>query len=507
MMVASGRGLAAALLAMTLSPLMWGAEDPFRPEMAFREGVVSATFSMMRPDQHLYDDMLVCSLGEPLTKPERPSKDCDGRVIYEGLAEFAWHARPGQVFTLEYQGCDAAQCYMPQSLTFTVTAEGTVVEGAEPQTPAGNPAAEPPPPPVPAVRIQRSASGFLAPKDFLAFLRGAPVETSANAEAGSFLEDPRGWVQAHGLWLLVAMVFLGGLALNLTPCVLPMMPINLAIIGAGAVGGSRLRGATRGGAYGLGIALAYGALALIPVLTGAAFGAIQSAWWFNAAIAGVFVVLALALFDVIMIDFTRFSGTGSGRQGAAAAFFAGAVSAVLAGACVAPVLIAVLLLTADYVAAGAYWALCLPFVLGVGMAAPWPIAGAGLSFLPKPGAWMLWVKKAFGVVVLLFALHYGWTAVRALLPSEGLDGADLPAVEAAIAAAQAKGNPVLLDFWGPACKACDEMEAKTFPDPAVQQELKRFTLLKVRMDLADRAIRPAQARFGIRGLPTYLILE
>ena len=81
------------------------------------------------------------------------------------------------------------------------------------------------------------------------------------------------------------------------------------------------------------------------------------------------------------------------------------------------------------------------------------------------------------------------------------------AIEAAIAEARAEGKPVLLDFWGPACKACDQMEASTFTEPAVQEELKRFEVLKVRMDLADKAIRPTQERFGIQGLPTFIVIE
>ncbi len=474
-------------------------DDPFRPDLAYADGRVTVTFMMATPDQHIYDDMLASSLGAPLAKAPASGKDADGRVIYEGFAEFAWAAAPGQTFTLDYQGCDARQCYMPQTLTYTVTPDGRLVEGA--------PAADPAPAQTasPAAARERSAAGFLPPADFVAFLRGEAVR--GRVDAPTFLSDPRGWLDAYGVWLLVAIVFVGGLALNLTPCVLPMIPINLAIIGAGAMGGGRLRGALRGGAYGLGIALAYGVLALIPALTGTAFGAIQSAWWFNAAIAALFVALALALFDVFMIDLTRFAGPGGGRKGALAAFVAGAVSAVLAGACVAPVLLAVLLLTADGVASGTWWMLCLPFVLGLGMAAPWPIAGAGLAFLPKPGAWMVWVKKGFGVVVLLFALHYGWVAVKAFLPHEGLDGADLSAIEAAIAEARAAGKPVLLDFWGTACKACDEMERETFPDPAVQGALARFAVLKVRMDLADRAIRPTQERFAIKGLPTYIVID
>ncbi len=499
-------------------------EDPFRPDVTYADGTVTATFLLLQPGQHIYDAMLTCSLGAPATKPQISGKDDMGGDYYANLAEFTWAAAPGQTFTLGYQGCDASMCHMPQELTLSITADGKVVEGTlpAPVAAAQESAVASVPEPVaapsesvsvePQSNVERSKAGFIPPEEFVAFLRGEqPEETEV-----SFLDDPQAWVAANGVWLLILVVFVGGLLLNLTPCVLPMIPINLAIIGAGAAGGSRLRGALRGGAYGLGIALAYGILALIPALTGTAFGAIQSAWWFNAAIAIVFILLALALFDVFMIDFTRFAGPGSGKKGTIAAFVAGAVSAVLAGACVAPVLLAVLLLTADGVATGAWWMLCLPFVLGLGMAAPWPIAGAGLSFLPKPGAWMTWVKKIFGVVVLLFAAYYGWVAYRFFAPAEApaneagivnLDGADLPAIEAAVAEARAQGKPVFIDFWGTACKACDEMERDTFPDPAVQAELKRFAFLKVRMDLSDSAIRPTQERFGIKGLPTYVVIE
>ena len=526
-----------ALLALSCAALCSGygrVGDPFYPELAYQDGMLRVSFFCGKPGEHIYADMLLCSLGNPCQTPAQQTLDEDGRILYEGLAEFAWTAKPGDIFTLAYQGCDATQCHMPQELTFFIDLDGAVHEGrplidlpaaqhqkptaaqpaaqesaspaaaapvAAPAAPEAAPAAAEPAP------VARSLSGFVSPEAFTAFLRGDASAADAEGEGASFFANPKAWVAANGLWLLIAVVFLGGLALNLTPCVLPMMPINLAIIGAGAVGGSRLRGALRGGAYGLGIALAYGVLALIPVLTGAAFGTIQSAWWFNAAIAAIFVALALALFDCFIIDFTRFSGQGSGKQGALAAFVAGAVSALLAGACVAPVLIAVLLLTADYVAAEQYWALCLPFVLGLGMAAPWPIAGAGLSFLPKPGAWMVWVKKVFGIVVLLFAAHYAWLAIQALRPAEGLSGSDLPALEQAIQEARAAGKPVLLDFWGPACKACEEMEAKTLPDSAVQAELRRFVFLKVRMDLADPAIAPTRKRFAIQGLPTYAIVE
>ena len=486
-------------------------EDPFRPDVTYADGTVTATFLLLQDGQHIYDAMLTCSLGTPATKPQTSGRDDMGGDYYANLSEFTWAATPGQTFTLGYQGCDASMCHMPQELTFSITADGKVVEGALP-APVATAQAPAVVESVPESDAERSKAGFIPPEEFVVFLRG---EQPAEREV-TFLDDPQAWVAANGVWLLILVVFVGGLLLNLTPCVLPMIPINLAIIGAGAAGGSRLRGALRGGAYGLGIALTYGILVFIPILTGMAFGAIQSAWWFNAAIAVVFILLALALFDVFMIDFTRFAGPGSGKKGTIAAFVAGAISAVLAGACVAPVLLAVLLLTADGLATGAKWMACLPFVLGLGMAAPWPIAGAGLSFLPRPGAWMTWVKKIFGIVVLLFAAYYGWVAYRSFAPAEAsadeagvinLDGADLPAIETAIATARAQGKPVFIDFWGTACKACDEMERDTFPDPAVQAELERFAFLKVRMDLSDSGILPTKERFKIIGLPTYVVIE
>lgn len=486
-------------------------DDPFFPDLTYADGLLTVTFDLNDPGEHIYDDMLLCSLGDALTKPE-PVPDPDGRPAYEGTAVFVWEAKPSTTFTLEYQGCTDGQCLFPQTRTFSVTADGLVIEGGLPTAASATPGAAPA---APAATLdfpvaERTLTGYVEAEEFNGFLRGTRERT--------FADDPLAFVREHGMLAFVLLVFLGGLLLNLTPCVLPMIPINLAIIGAGAAGGSRLRGALRGGAYGFGIAVAYGLLALIPVLTGAAFGVIQSAWWFNAAIAVVFVLLALALFDVFMIDFTRFSGPGSDRKGGLAAFVAGAVSAVLAGACVAPVLIAVLLLTSAYVAEGTYWALCLPFVLGLGMALPWPIAGAGLSFLPKPGAWMVWVKKIFGVIVLLFALYYGFVAYRALFPATGSDEALAGAVEAdasdpasvqkVLTEAKAAGKPVFVDFWGPACKNCELMEATTFRDADVQKTLEDCIVVKIRMDLADtERIETVRRAYNIQGLPTYLIID
>ena len=134
-----------------------------------------------------------------------------------------------------------------------------------------------------------TTGGYLGTDDFLAFIR--------NAETGV---KERGMFEGRGPLAILLLVLIGGLALNLTPCVLPMIPINLAIIGAGAQAGSRGRGFLLGSAYGAAMALVYGLLGLVVILTAGTFGTINASPWFNLGIAVLFVVLALAMFDVIV---------------------------------------------------------------------------------------------------------------------------------------------------------------------------------------------------------------
>ncbi len=447
------------------------------------------------------------------------------------------YAVPG---VLRYQACDETMCYLPATapLDFSVTVvPGTqaivprhaeifagltfdAVAGGRPAADVGAPGPRPPAEEADALAqlagftVLGATGGYLDAGEFLDFVDRAE---SGRAETG--------WFEGRGPLAILALVLIGGLALNLTPCVLPLIPINLAIIGAGTRAGSRGRGFALGSAYGLAMALVYGGLGLVVILTAGTFGTINASPWFNLAIAALFVVLGLAMFDIVTIDFSRFQSAvnlgGPGGNGSfLVAFGLGGVAALLAGACVAPVVIQVIVFSSSLYGAGVTAALALPFLLGVGMALPWPVAGAGLSVIPRPGPWMVRVKQAFGVFILGTAVYYGalayglfsqrWVDPAAVADSvaEMLEEGWHASLSQGLQAARLEQKPVLVDVWATWCKNCLTMDRTTLKDPAVLEALDGY--VKIKFQAEDPSLSPASevmARFEGIGLPTYAILR
>jgi len=440
---------------------------------------------------------------------------------------------------LQYQACDDKSCVAPNSLEMEHALE--VVSAETPITKIDSPlfdlidfsradagAAEASGGPSLVATFDEDCDVMAVLEDFtVVATTGGCMKPSAFLQ---FIDDAEAGVAQKsmfadkGLLAIMALIIVGGILLNLTPCVLPLIPINLAIIGAGAQAGSRMRGFALGGTYGLAMALVYGVLGLVVILTASTFGQINSTIWFNVAIAILFIILALAMFDIIHIDFSKYQSklnvTGGAKTGTfALAFFMGAVTALLAGACVAPVAIQVIVYSGDLYAKGTKIALLLPFLLGVGLALPWPILGGGISCLPKPGMWMVRVKQALGVFILLFAGYYGYLAWEIFNNTRGIGEYD-PAAQAemedgwtrsicqGLATAKANDQLVLVDMWATWCKNCLAMDKTTFKDEAVVARLEDY--VKVKFQAEKTNVPPAQdllELFNGQGLPTYAILR
>lgn len=330
----------------------------------------------------------------------------------------------------------------------------------------------------------RLAMGYMAADKFIAFLKNEPVKESP-------LSD-------HSLPVILLLVLLGGLAANLTPCVLPLVPVNLAIIMKGADKG----GWARGAAYGIGITVSYGTLGILAAFGSMAFGQLQSSPYFSAFTAIAFLLLALASLDLFTLpSLPRIfpNRKPKDKRGLFGVFLLGCGAAAVAGACVEPILLATLLLTADWFAAGRTWAVVLPFILGAGMALPWPFAAAGLSVLPKPGKWMVYVKRGFALILFAMSCHYAFLAFRTFTTSKSAQPAQ------AIQASHSS-KPVLYIIGAPWCKNCSAMERDVLNRVEVMETMKSFEVRRLEInDFSELAANPELSGVPIKGLPAYVI--
>ncbi len=523
--------LAIAVLTAALAAMM--AQDAetalFTPSVRWerqndQEALLTVTFAVA-DNSYIYENQL--KVAAPPGVAVIPAGG-DDPVVQEGeesrvfLGDFTRRYRLQGILptpltvAVNFQGCSDGVCMLPETVKFTFdeSAEGQAAIAAEGQAvaaPAAGSEAEAWLALAQRFQERGRATGYMDQDAFLAWAEKAEEGVAAEADI------LRRVFTRYGLLLAALLIIPLGLFLNLTPCVLPMIPINLAIIGAGVKAGGKGHGFRRGGVYGLGMALTYGVLGLLVVLTGSRFGSLNSSPWFNLAVAVIFVILALAMFDVLTIDFSRWrrgsvnDGKG-GAMGLIGVFVLGAVAATLGGACVAPVLIWVLLLAADLWARGNVVGLVLPFLLGIGMALPWPLLGAGMAKLPRPGAWMEYVKRAMGVLILLGAVYYVWLGVTLFRPPAA-DAAQTPDgwhtdLVAAMRIAEKTGQPLFLDFWGVTCKSCTAMKTTTFKAPAVIEKMQPWVKVAVQADAANDDFTEAVLRhYDVVGLPTYLLLQ
>ena len=217
-------------------------------------------------------------------------------------------------------------------------------------------------------------------------------------------------LQHHPL-AAIAALFGAGLVTSLSPCIYPMIPITVGLIGGTTRAETpRRRVVALTLTYILGLALFYALLGLAAGLSGSLFGSVASNPWVRLAVGNLLVVFALALLDVIPMNAPQRLAAWAGSLAGGsypAVFLLGATSGIVAAPCGAPAFGAVLTWVAT-TKSGVLGFFYL-FVFSLGMTAVLAVVGlfsGTIAALPKPGPWMVWIKRAAAVVLLLVAEYY-----------------------------------------------------------------------------------------------------
>jgi thiol:disulfide interchange protein DsbD len=210
--------------------------------------------------------------------------------------------------------------------------------------------------------------------------------------------------------------FLGGLAMSFTPCVFPLIPVTAGYIGVRA-SGNRLQGLALGSVYVTGVAVTYAALGIIASLTGSVFGRISANPLTHLAVGFIIVVFSLAMFDLFHIPVPQPKNKHVHRKGSfISTLVLGLTSGLVIAPCTTPVLGSILVLLSEKGNAGYGGLLLLCFAYGMGVILLISaVFSTVLAALPKAGAWMVIVKKAYAFLLLGAGVYFIIDAIRRLL--------------------------------------------------------------------------------------------
>jgi thiol:disulfide interchange protein DsbD len=215
----------------------------------------------------------------------------------------------------------------------------------------------------------------------------------------------------HRPLVAVVTLFGAGVVTSLTPCIYPMIPITAGLLAGTAPGhASRRRAVGLTLTYVTGLAFFYAILGLLAGMTGTLFGTVSSSPWARFAIGNLLLIFGLAMLDVFPLAAPRRLLAWAGKLGGGtypAVFLLGATSGIVAAPCGAPAFGVVL----TWVAAtqSGLLGFVYLFVFSLGMTALLAVVGVfsgSAAMLPRAGKWMVWVKKAAGVVMLAMAEYY-----------------------------------------------------------------------------------------------------
>lgn len=347
----------------------------------------------------------------------------------------------------------------------------------------------------------------------------APVVAAAEVPTTTFeLPDlPKTAEELVGKGLLWAfgVAFIGGILTSFTPCVLPLLPITLLVIGVGA---HRRRHHNLGLAVmlTLGMTVSYALMGSLAAVLGLQLGFLFQSKWFLGLVIAFFVVMSgamLGFFHLQMPLPIRNALQRLGGQGPLGAFLAGFSMGFLAAPCVGPVMGALLAFVGLTQNVWLGFLLLCTFALGMGtlFVVVGTFYGYFSSRVRRPQVANV-VKKILGILLLLPALYYLNSFVPWMDYVPGLNRASQVAwvsdPDLVLLRAQQEHKPILVDFSAKWCAPCVEMDRTTFRDPAVVAELNQNWIpWKVDATFTTPALTRILDQHKVMGWPTLLFLN
>ncbi len=385
---------------------------------------------------------------------------------------------------------------------------------------------------------------------------GLPV-ASAPAGTANSTPSPQG---GFGLiWALLG-VFLGGMALNLTPCVYPIIPITVSYFGGR--GGGKGNVLAHGLCYVGGLALTNSLLGVAAALTGGLMGAALQNPAVLAAVAVVLLAFAASLFGFweLRLPSGLTQSASKSFAGYFGSVFMGLTMGIVAAPCIGPFVLGLLTWVAG--SGSALLGFTVFFTLSLGLGLPLlflALFSGRLERLPRAGEWMVWVRRLMGWVLVGMAFHFaqpifppdaglfllaavalvagvdlGWrrkivggsrgfavlrfgVGVLGILFALTLVGGRIlrgpgmpwhPYTDGLVTAARQEGRPVIIDFSAAWCTPCRRLEDETFHDKrVVALATTHFTMVKVDLTSSGNPLNDSLLReYAIKGVPTIVFL-